>query len=545
MKLNRYISVLVAGLAAVACTDMNEIVPESGTMLATQLQETNTAVPTRAAASFAGLFNALGNPDYFGYDTPDDWGVLMMLYCNDVESADACLPDSGYNWFSVCGEYSSRNASYRNPTIRYRTPYMIIANANDFIAGFPEDVEDQASIYMIAQAKALRAFAYMQLAVNFQFTYLVAKDEPCVPICSPAIADPANNPRASVAEIYDLILTDLNEAVEALEGYDRPSKMYVNQNVAYGLRARVNLTMGNWEAAIADAEKAAEGFTPATIEEVSHPSFMDISEHNWIWGFDMTADNAKTFRYATSSSWLRSFSAWAYAAGAGCYTMINKILYDKISDTDVRKGWWVNGELYSPLLEGLVWDGGDQGSASGQAIPEFAYDDKLAFLPYTNVKFGCNPIGTTDNAEDSPLMRVEEMLLIQAEAYAKSGNESKGREILENFVKTYRDPQYSSTAGGRSFADEVWFQRRVELWGEGFGIVDTKRLNKPMVRFLGTAESTNIAPAFRFNIAADDGWLNMRFTNGELNTNFGIVDNTGGELPKMDQNPGLRDGVTD
>ena len=161
------------------------------------------------------------------------------------------------------------------------------------------------------------------------------------------------------------------------------------------------------------------------------------------------------------------------------------------------------------------------------------------------MKFGCSPIGTNDNAEDSPLMRVEEMLLIQAEAYAKDGNEAQGMSILESFVQTYRDPAYSANAGGRNFADEVWFQRRVELWGEGFGIHDVKRLNKPLVRFLGTAESTNWSPNFRFNVAANDGWLNMRFNNGELNTNFAIVDNTGGALPKMDQNPGLRDGVTD
>ena len=45
--------------------------------------------------------------------------------------------------------------------------------------------------------------------------------------------------------------------------------------------------------------------------------------------------------------------------------------------------------------------------------------------------------------------------------------------------------------------------------------------------------------------SADDGWLLMRFSNSELNTNFSIVDNTDGELPKMDQNPTLRDGVTD
>lgn len=545
MKLIKYIPVLFVGIVlSAACTKLSEVVPQSGTLLKSQLQETNAAVPSRASASFNGLYNPLGNPNYYGYGTPDDFGVLMMLFCNDLESADATASDNNYNWFSVCGEYSSRNANYRNPRIRYRTPYSIIANVNDFLAGFGEDVEEE-SLYMMAQAKALRAYAYMLLAGDFQFNYTDHKDDPCVPICSPDIEDPTNNPRATVAEIYEIIMSDLNDAVEGLEGFERSSKKFIDQQVAYGLRARANLNMANYADAAADAAAAAAGYTPASIEEVSTPTFQDISEHNWIWGYDMTADEAKAFRYATTSSWLRSFSGWAYAAGTATYTCINKILYDKIPETDVRKGWWVDENLYSPLLDGLTWDAGESGSASGQEIPDFTYDDKLAFQPYTNVKFGCTPIGTTDNAEDMPLMRVEEMLLIQAEAYAKSGNETKGREILEDFVQTYRDPSYSAAAGGRSFADEVWFQRRVELWGEGFAIHDTKRLNKPMVRFLGTAESTNVSPAFRFNMAADDGWLLMRFNNGELNTNFGIIDNTDGTLPVMDQNPTLRDGVTD
>ena len=37
----------------------------------------------------------------------------------------------------------------------------------------------------------------------------------------------------------------------------------------------------------------------------------------------------------------------------------------------------------------------------------------------------------------------------------------------------------------------------------------------------------------------------MRFPQGELNTNFGIVDNTGGHQPVTDENKSLRDGVTD
>ena len=545
MKLNRYIPVLFAGLVLAACTDMNTIVPESGTMLKQQVQETNAAVPSRAAASFSGLFTIIGQPNYFGYATPDDFGVLMMLFCNDLESADATASDNNYNWFSVCGEYSSRSANYRNPVIRYKTPYAIIAAVNDFLAGFGEDEDNPESLAMIAQARVLRAYSYMLLASDFQFNYTEHKDDLCVPICSPEVEDPTNNPRATVAQIYDIIMGDLNYAVETLEGFTRSSKKFIDQNVAYGMRARANLNMGKYAEAAADAEKAAAGYEPASIAEVSKPTFQDISEHNWIWGYDMTADEAKIFKYATTSSWLRSFSGWAYAAGTATYTCINKILFDKIPATDVRKGWWLDENLYSPLLDGLTWDAGEAGSASGQAIADFEYDDKLAFVPYTNVKFGCTPLGTTDNAEDMPLMRVEEMILIQAEGYAKSGNESKAIQILEDFVKTYRDPSYSASASGRSLADEIWFQRRVELWGEGFAIHDTKRLNKPMVRFLGTAESTNVSPAFRYNMAANDGWLLMRFSNSELNTNFGIIDNGDGELPKMDQNPTLRDGVTD
>ena len=543
MKYSKIFYLTLAGLAFAACTDMDDIVPESGTMLASQVQETNLIAPTRATASFTGLFTQIGKPYSMGYGKPDDWGFLMMGYCNDLESADALMPDSGYNWFSVCGEYSSRNANYRNPYIRYRAPYKLIADVNTFVSSYPEDTEDQDAIHMIAQAKALRAYAYLSLAPAFQFSYETSADKPCVPIVTEATTEFTNNPRATVKEVYELILSDLDYAIEHLEGYTRPTKANIDQQVAYGLRARAYLNMAKYAEAAADAEKAAAGYTPASIAEVSKPSFMDISEHNWIWGYDMTTDLAQGGLYATSSSWLRSFSGWSYSAACQVYTMINKLLYDKITAGDVRKGWWVNEDLESPLLDGLTWlvDGKAKGDIANLEID----DVKLAFLPYTNVKFGCTTIGTVNNDEDSPLMRVEEMILIQAECYAKSGNETKAKEILTNFVKTYREPNYSVDERGLSLADEIWFQRRVELWGEGFGIYDTKRLNKPMVRFHDDESSTNQPSAFCFNMAADDGWLLMRFPQGEMNTNYGIVDNTDGTLPVKGQNPSLRDGVTD
>lgn len=51
--------------------------------------------------------------------------------------------------------------------------------------------------------------------------------------------------------------------------------------------------------------------------------------------------------------------------------------------------------------------------------------------------------------------------------------------------------------------------------------------------------------AFKFNLAANDGWLNMRFPTREKNNNAGIVDNQEGSQPTPNQNGELRDGVTD
>lgn len=547
MKLNKLFFAFAIGLAFAACTKMDDILPQGGTMLTSQVQETNAIAPSRASASFNGMFTNIGKPRKM-YNTPDDWEFLMILFCNDLEGADALIADSGYNWFSVCGEYSSRNNTYRNPAIRYRAPYNMIGDVNTFVSGFAEDVDDPDLINMIAQARVLRAYSYMMLAPQYQFAPLtqtsegLGKDLPCVPLVKPDTEDFTNNPRATVGEIYDFVMEDLDYAVAKLEGASRDSKLYVDGNVAHGLRARVNLLLGNWQAAYDDAVAAATGYTPATIEEMSKPAFYDINEHNWIWGYDMAtglpASLGGNGLYATTTSWLRSFSGNGYAPACQCYTCINTLLYNKIPATDVRKGWWVDENLESPLLAGLKWPGFDDVANADDG------DNKLPFLPYTNVKFGAYSMGTTTNEEDMPLMRVEEMILIQAEAKARLGDATGATSILENFVKTYRDPAYSAAAGGRSLLDEIWYQRRVELWGEGFGVFDNLRLDKPIVRNHG-AGTSNIADAFRFNLDSQDPWLRMRFPQGEMNTNFGIVDNKGGQQPTIDMNPGLRDGVTD
>ena len=544
MKIYKISTMVLGGLMLASCSDIDEQIYSGGAFSKEQSQDIVNAIPTRVEATFNGMFTFMGNPaqNYgtrFSSARADDFGFIMMALSQDFEGADMIGADNGYNWFSAACEYSSRTPSYANPYIRYVTPYTLIGMVKDILATIPEDTEDASLINMKAQAKALRAYSYLSLAPYFQGSYETSKDKPCVPVLSDSV-DVTNNPRATVEQVYNVIVDDLTWAIDHLDE-TRSSKAYVNANVAYGLRARAYLAMGKGAEAAADAEKAMQGYEPASIAEVSVPTFCDMEEHNWIWAIDITDDQANYFGYATAPSWLSSFCGDGYGAACGTTAMINKLLWDKIPATDVRKGWWIDENLHSPNWADLTW-----GTAKGDEIANLVLDDgsKVALPPYTNIKFGMKSgVGSTLNNNDWPLMRVEEMILIQAEGYAISGNEAKAKEILTNFVKTYRDPSYTIPSG-RTLRDEIWFQRRVELWGEGFAVSDARRLNKPIVRFHGP-NTTNYADAFQFNIAADDGWLNMRFPQSEKDNNSAIVDNTEGSLPVAGQNPNLRDGVTD
>ena len=541
---------LTALLATASCDDINNQVPQTGIITAEQSVEAVEEISSRTEASFNALFPLLGKPmgALPSNSRPDDFGFSMAALSLDMEGADLTAQANDYNWFSAASEYSSRNPDYANPLIRYKSAYMVIGAANDVLAAIPEETTDATLISQKAQARAIRAYSYMALAPYYQGRYVDCKDQPCVPILESGV-DITNNPRATVEKVYEYIMEDLNYAVENLAGFQRSGKAFIDQQVAYGLRARAYLNMGMYKEAAADAEKALQGYTPASIEEVSVPAFCNMAnEHNWIWGINMTSDMVEGSKgNATIPSWLCAFTGNGYGTATGNVPVINSMLYNKISTTDVRHGWWLDENMHSPNWADIEWKDGSTVLAKGDDIAETVIPDvKLAFLPYTNIKFGMKSgVGSSVNDSDWPLMRVEEMILVQVEGLAKSGEEAKAKQILTDFVKTYRDPQYTIPATNvRSFEDEIWFQRRVELWGEGFFVSDARRLNKPIVRFHGEGTS-NFPEAYQFNISPDDPWLNMRFSKRETNNNAGIVNNTGGSLPAQYQNPGLRDGVTD
>lgn len=540
-------SVLATSVAFTGCAGL-DTESEGRYVTEGQITETNAAISTRSESALVGMYNYLGK-SYAARPNQtraDDGGYPTICIQQDSNGADMVCDNSGYNWFSAAADLTDRNYTYASCFERYAVFYNQIKYANDLIATIDPATTDKASLQVLGQAKAVRAFDYLSLVPYYQFNYQISADKPCVPIVTEATTDFGHNPRATVKEVYEQIMNDLNSAIELLADFDRNGdNTRVNKNVAYGLRARANLYMGKYADAAADAEKALEGYTPYTREEVSAPSFYNRADHNWIWAIDIDKNTVKA--YPTSDSQLGSFSSHGYTAGTGVYKRINTLLYNKIPASDVRKGWWVDEKLHSDNLKDAVWVNTTTNERiTGDAIATYTFSQKVKFLPYTNVKFGMySGIGSSTNDSDWPLMRAEEMILIKAEGLAMSGKIAEGKAVLEDFVKTYRDPEYScKAASAEDMQNEVWFQRRVELWGEGFSMSDIMRLNKPIVRFHGT-NTENWPDAFCFNVAAGDAWLLLRIPQNEINANSSIVQNEGGAAPKSMQNPNLTDGVTD
>ena len=232
MKKTAIISTAILA-AFISCSRMDELQPQGNIVLTEQLQQTNTVIPSRADASFNGMFTMLGSPgSVTGSTRPDDFGFIMMAFSNDLEAADIVTANSGYNWFSTCGALTSRNGDYANPYIRYAAPYNEIAAANEIISTYDSNSPDKEVIYKLAQAHAIRAFSYLNLAPYFQFRYETSSELPCVQLVTEKTVEFTKNPRASVAQIYELILNDLDWAIDNLEGFARPDKSRIDRQTA-------------------------------------------------------------------------------------------------------------------------------------------------------------------------------------------------------------------------------------------------------------------------------------------------------------------------
>lgn len=129
---------------------------------------------------------------------------------------------------------------------------------------------------------------------------------------------------------------------------------------------------------------------------------------------------------------------------------------------------------------------------------------------------------------DVPIMRVEEMVLIEAEAAGRQ-NEARGIQLLTDFAKsrdaeyvygTHTDAYYNNSTP--QFINEVWWQRRAEFWGEGIATFDIKRLQKGIIR---SYPETNHLSGYRWNVQTPPQWMTYCFVQTESNYNDALINN--------------------
>ena len=518
-----YSAAVVAALALTAssCTESMDTEPQGSTLTKEELERNASSLDGLVKGMYSNMIQAEAITSWVGATRHYDFGYASTMMMMDNAGQDEVSPNTGYNWYRNNLRFNDRTDKSDITYFLWNQQYKNISQANAIISATESSYKDNsAAAAARGKALAMRAFCYLNLAQMYQFTYKGHEDALCVPIVKETTTaeQASDNPRATVKDVYDFIMDDLNNAVTLLNGASRSGKADIDQQVAYGLRARTELVMQNWKAAADDAAKAAEGYTPLSREDAAQPGFNDISASNWIWGMDVneTSDIVQT-GILNFPSMMSSFTGNGYSPSYA-YRAINSKLWNEIPSTDVRKGWWLDSKFNSPIVNP------DYLINTGKQVYVFSStskdDDHLFALwkvPYLNVKFGAyqNKYGNETNACDVPLMRVEEMILIQAEATAMSGDVAGGKKILEDFVRTYRDPDYTCNATtAEGVQDAVWFQRRVELWGEGFSYFDIMRLKKPIDR-----RGANYEASVTYDIPAESKIMLWIIPEDEVNNN--------------------------
>lgn len=489
MKIRKHIpGLLLAALSLTSCgDDFLDHTPSNyvtGDQLADEAQKNPEKV---LQTTLDGVYTNLAT--YHGSKQSGAWayldcGLPAIGLTADCMSNDMSFADPNDIWY-VDHMFMMWPAPYVRPYQMWNFFYTIIKDANSIVGSLPEP-ESTAAKAMKGQALALRAMSYFYLAQFYQDTYVGNEDKPGVLLNLSSGETSINDRRATLREVYTQIEDDLIAAIGLLEGYTRSSKGSVSRQVAQGLLARVYLVENRWQEAADMAHAARTGresfplFTQAEIytdhENIDDAyGFNEINASEVMWGFEMTSTNTSMF--AESMAWKCAVEV-GNGGQAGSYKLIDAALYRQIADTDVRKSWWIEpGESYYAYNNGEEWE----------------------VTEYANLKFK----RVEGWLYDAIYMRVAEMYLIEAEALARQGEGAAAATVLGELMAE-RDPAWNrqSVTG-----DDVYTQRRIELWGEGFGYFDCRRLH---IGYDRDYEGSNENDAFR-SIKVPDGDYRWRY----------------------------------
>ena len=424
-------------------------------------------------------------------------GHPAMMIILDHMGEDMVLGTTAASWHVGETRWTAHRSDVNTMVqFPYEMYYRIIGNANIGIANIDKAVGPAADRNTLkGEALALRAFGYFNLVQLYGKRY-DARAKPNSQLGVPLVLEPTTvgKARNTVEEVYTQINKDLADAAALLTSA-RLNKSHINLSVVKGLQARVALVQQDWANAAKFAAEARAGYQPMNSTQYLD-GFQDITNSEWMWGFDHLEDQTEYFggyhSYIScnyNSTVIRTYPK-----------VINNLLYKQIPATDVRSKMWV-----------------ETPTASNSIVPPGGVRPK-----FLNQKFRLPGTPSTSAMGDVPYMRAAEMYLIEAEAKARLNDAAGASQVLFDLIKT-RDAAYvKSTNSGQALVDEILVHRRVELWGEGHRFLDLKRTNAPLNRN-GTNAIASIA--LLYDVAPGDVRWEFLIPRREINANPAIVQN--------------------
>lgn len=369
-------------------------------------------------------------------------------------------------------DYTGRTADNMRPTFIWNFCYHMIGQINNLINGIESSkaLSNSEKKYYSGKGKALRAFYYFELALEFSKAYSLDSSFPAGPIYTELTTE--GKPMSTCQQMYDLIVDDLTFAVENLTA-NRLDKWDVNKQTAAGILARVYQTMGNWKGAETMANMAYENnLKGAFAPQLYGNGFLELSNPEWIWGYAQTPEQWTGVH--TPAAWTDILRTGLSPYKTG-YMNVN--FTRLFSPTDVRSLFKIsNANANSPRH---------------MTTTKFEFDKQNL---------------------DYPILRKPEMVLIEAEAKFRQGLEDPAKDLLF-YVQKNRDPNaVRSSNTGTALEEEILFERRKELYGEiGVEWFDAKRLHRKITR----------TPNHEINVAIepDDIRLVMQVPQSETDAN--------------------------
>ncbi|WPR77692.1 RagB/SusD family nutrient uptake outer membrane protein [Algoriphagus sp. NG3] len=310
------------------------------------------------------------------------------------------------------------------PSYDWAVPYQQVFYANVALAAL--DNLGEASPYsesLRGEALFHRAHAYYHLLQQFAPAYRKKGGNEQLPGIvlkdSPDVNEPAT--RSNLLKCYRQVIEDLNEAVLLLPDYQLP-KTRPSKASAFGMLGRVYLQIFEFALAAESAQKALDYYPERqdfnTIDVNSTRPFVQFGEETVFYS------EAVTVSYLYSSQ-----------------VFVDTVLIKEYAEGDLRLP--------------AYYDEADSGM--------FLHRGRL-----------------TGNVLVFGGLSTGEMELIAAEGYARTGEEEKAREFLNQLVRRRIKPENLTEieATGEALMKTILLERKKELIGRGLRWPDLRRLNQ-------------------------------------------------------------------